>query len=396
MLAGKRRRQFLNLRGLLQLNVQRERMPVEDGRLQQHQRRYGQPSVHDALEVALNTALHGSKRTQRVLAVAIQKVERHLRIKYALGELLEGKQVHGLLMQLVHAALSVFRSRFECCRYGTRNVADLLGAKHEEGQHHRGGMGDGDWVRREIHFRSDAQLMFNPWGPQYHALLILKRIGEINDVAPGVARHLPRIAGEVFIGRKEREVHILQVLGQHPLNKRRLLAYSLQLPQRFVIVEQTEILRRKVAVAKDVLQLPALQRGGAHDGYAEHPTPVSAVGTNPGGVAWPILHQAWDTSSCGGEGRTAGRRKTNESRARTPERMYTSASANSTYWEENQISAITAPITMSQRKFCRWRKLMPFRLKNRQVLTIRKAMAKMNTPQPTESHQICSGLPWTR
>ncbi len=170
-------------------------------------------------------------------------------------------------------------------------------------------------------FGRNIQLVLNPRRPQQHAFLVFERIGEVDDVAAGFARHLPRIAGKGLIGSKEREVHVVQVLRQHALDEGRLLAYRLQLAERFVVVEQADILSRKVAVAEDVLQLAALQRGGAYDGYAEHSTPVAAFGTSSGGVVWFMFHQACNTSSRGGGGGTAGRRKTKESRARTPERM---------------------------------------------------------------------------
>src|SRR5271157_6034293 len=98
MLARKSGCQLFYLCGLLQFNIQRERVPMEDGGLQQHQRRYHRLIVHQAPEVALDKAFHRLERWQRMLTITVQKIEGHLRIEYPLGKLLEGKQVDSLLM----------------------------------------------------------------------------------------------------------------------------------------------------------------------------------------------------------------------------------------------------------------------------------------------------------
>ena len=48
-----------------------------------------------------------------LISVARHHVECHLSIENALGHLLERQQVHGLLVQLVHALLSMFRCGLE-------------------------------------------------------------------------------------------------------------------------------------------------------------------------------------------------------------------------------------------------------------------------------------------
>ena len=62
VLAGDGCNQLFILRGAVQLNVKREGMAVEDGRLQQHQRRHVQLALHDAAEMALNALFHGGQR----------------------------------------------------------------------------------------------------------------------------------------------------------------------------------------------------------------------------------------------------------------------------------------------------------------------------------------------
>ena len=67
------------------------------------------------------------------------------------------------------------------------------------------------------------------------------------------------------------------MLGKHALDEGRLFADRLQLAQRLFVVEQTNIVGRKVAVAQDFFQFAALQRGGADNGDAEQAAPMSAV-----------------------------------------------------------------------------------------------------------------------
>ncbi len=72
-----------------------------------------------------------------------------------------------------------------------------------------------------------------------------KRVGEIDDVAARLARHLPGVAGEVLIGGEEGEIHVLQMFGKNALNEGRLLAHRFQLAQRLFIVKQADVVRRE-------------------------------------------------------------------------------------------------------------------------------------------------------
>ena len=79
---------------------------------------------------------------------------------------------------------------------------------------------------------------------------------------------------------EEGEVHVVQVLRQDALNEGRLLAHRFELAERFVVIEQANILRRKVTVAEDVFQLAALEGAGAYDGYAKQVASMSSAGQN--------------------------------------------------------------------------------------------------------------------
>src|SRR5919201_6189061 len=63
--------------------------------------------------VGQNSAFNIFQIAHRMRSVARQDVERHLRIKDFLWQLLEGKQVDRLLMQLIHSTLSLFAGRLK-------------------------------------------------------------------------------------------------------------------------------------------------------------------------------------------------------------------------------------------------------------------------------------------
>ena len=89
----------------------------------------------------------------------------------------------------------------------------------------------------------NAQLALDPRRAQQHAFLAFQSIGQVDDVAAGLARQLPGIAGEGLVRGEEREVHVLQVLGQNALDKGGLIADGLELAQRLFVIQQANIVR---------------------------------------------------------------------------------------------------------------------------------------------------------
>ena len=83
-------------------------MSVKDGGLQQQQRRHQRILSGDALVVFKYAALDRCQRRSGLLSVARHHVECHLCVEYLLRQLLEGKQIHRLLVELVHSLLPVF------------------------------------------------------------------------------------------------------------------------------------------------------------------------------------------------------------------------------------------------------------------------------------------------
>jgi hypothetical protein len=76
-----------------------------------------------------------------MFTVAGNHVEGHLRIENILRQWLKREQVHGLLVQFVHALLSVFGGRFKYRGHRPFHRAGFLRPQHEQREHYRSGMG---------------------------------------------------------------------------------------------------------------------------------------------------------------------------------------------------------------------------------------------------------------
>ncbi len=241
VLAGNGSHHLGGLRGRVQFNVKRKRVSVEDGCLQQHQRRYAQLVLHNAAEMPHNAALHRCQRRYRLVAVAVQQIEGNLRIEDSLRQLLEGQQVHRLLVQLVHAAPAMLGSRLEQRGNGAHDVADFLRAQQQQGQYDGRRMGGDDRRFGEVDLVCRPQFVLHPGRAQQRVRTIFQSVRQVDDVAARPARHLPAVAREAFIGGEEGEVHVVQVFRKNALDERGLFADSLQLAERLFVVEQANV-----------------------------------------------------------------------------------------------------------------------------------------------------------
>ena len=111
---------FLNFsffRALLQLNVDGKGVAVKDRGLHQHQRRYGQTIRSDGSIMLDDAALNCFKACGRALSEARDHIEGDLLVKDSFRHRLERQQVHGLLVEFVHTALSQLGDRLEECAH---------------------------------------------------------------------------------------------------------------------------------------------------------------------------------------------------------------------------------------------------------------------------------------
>ena len=113
MFPGQRLGDAIDLDRLFHFDMQGQGVSVKDGRLHQQKRKQGRVLAGDPLIVLEHAVLYRIQRRHRLLAVARHHVEGHLGIEHFLRQLLEGKQVHGLLVELVHALLPMLRRRLE-------------------------------------------------------------------------------------------------------------------------------------------------------------------------------------------------------------------------------------------------------------------------------------------
>src|SRR5439155_5350633 len=143
------------------------------------------------------------------------------------------------------------------------------------------------------------------------------------------------------------------LLGTNALNERYLLAGSFQLAERLIIIKQFDIRRREVAIAQHLGNLFALERRGTHN---SNPVQIGSpcLWVRDGGF-YVRAHEVCDASRYAGGG-LPFRLKIHCNRQKTPETMYSSAIAKSTYREKNQISANNPPNRTIRRKGWRDRK----------------------------------------
>ena len=86
-----------------------------------------------------------------------------LRIKDLLGHLLEGEQIDGLLMELVHAPAALLGYRFKNSSDSPLHRPGITGTEQQQSQSDRRRMGGDDCVLIQLQRRMLAKLAFDPW-----------------------------------------------------------------------------------------------------------------------------------------------------------------------------------------------------------------------------------------
>src|SRR5258708_7891572 len=158
----------------------------------------------------------------------------------------------------------------------------------------------------QIELRRLAQLPSNPRSTDWSVRFILERVGDVDNSAAGLARNLPVGPGELFVGGEEGEIHALKLVAADWLNKRYFVFHGIQLPQRFVVIEQAYVVGGEIAVFQRFFQFFALERGSAHNRDTKQIGRFLAL----------VLHLGSGTSWYVGDG--GRRRKTHEIRIRIP------------------------------------------------------------------------------
>ena len=112
----------------------------------------------------------------------------------------------------------------------------------------------GHYGRSGLEYRGKrlAQLPLNPRRFDLRFRLVFQSIGEIDDRTARILRLFPVLAGTFLVRGKEREIDFFKLLRAHALDKRNFISDRFQLAQRFVVIEQLDVSRGKIAVAQDL------------------------------------------------------------------------------------------------------------------------------------------------
>ena len=99
--------------------------------------------------------------------------------------------------------------------------------------------------------------------------LLLQRAGKIDDRAAGIAGAFPILPRALRVGREESEIDVGKLLGADALDEVDFVARRFELADRFVVIEQANVDRGKIALIQHLGNFLAFQRSRAHDGHAE-------------------------------------------------------------------------------------------------------------------------------
>src|ERR1700722_9236713 len=311
--------------------------------------------------MAEHALFHRIQCRLRLLPIALQHVEGNLGIENIFGQRLKGEQVHSLLMQFVHTALSMLGCRLENGRDRAPDCARLLGTQQQQRQHNRRGMRRNARAGLQFRRRDLLALALDPQRTNGRSRFTLQSRRQVDDGAAGVPGAFPVLARAVAVGREESEVHVFELLGTDALDETDFVAHGFELAQGFVVIEQTNIHGREVALVQHFRDFLAFERGGAHNRGAIE------ISARYGRMGWVwglcgLAHEVCEASLSGGGGGSLRRPDRLCKRQKTPESGYSRATPKSTGREKNQIPANNAARNRIRRKGWRERKSMSLKL----------------------------------
>jgi hypothetical protein len=170
-----------------------------------------------------------------------------------------------LLVQFVHAALTLLGSGLEHRGHNIPEGSGLLRSQQQQRQSHRCRMRRDARSRLQFGRHNATEFALHPKRTHAGARLIFQSAGKVDDGAARIARTFPVLARAFRIGGKESEIDVFKLLGPHALNKADFVAHGFELAQRFVVIEQAHVHCRKVARVEHLGNFFALERGGADD-----------------------------------------------------------------------------------------------------------------------------------
>ena len=168
-----------------------------------------------------------------------KQVECRLRPENRIGHLLKAEQIHGLIVELIHAPASVLRGRLaDHCR-GELNRSNLLQARQQQRQDHSGRVSDHHRRRLQCNLVDTAQFALHPGRAKTIFGVVLQGVAEVDDLRAGIANRSPRSLQCRIRRRSGRQnPRHPDVSGSTPLDECRLVIDLFELAERIFFVKQ--------------------------------------------------------------------------------------------------------------------------------------------------------------
>jgi hypothetical protein len=163
----------------------------------------------------------------------------------------------------------LFGGGLENRRYRAADCASFARTQQEQRQGHRCGMRHHARSRLQLRLPPFSALPLNPYGPDFGPSFLVQSARKIDDRAPGVASPLPIVPRTLCVGGEKSEIDVSELFGSHTLDEVNLIACSLKLADRFVIVEQANVDGGEVALADHFGHFFPFQRRRAYDSGAK-------------------------------------------------------------------------------------------------------------------------------
>src|SRR5579872_5137403 len=266
-----------------------------------------------------HSSLQRRQRRRRALPIACDHVEGHLHVKNILGQLLERKQVHGLLVQLVHPFLPVFRRGLKYSCDGALDGDCLLHAQQQQRKHHSGRMRNYSGTRLQLRNQRFSQLPLDPRGTHHSVRFIFQSGSKIDNRTARSTSCLPIFTRRLWRRSEKCEVHFLELFAADILNECYLVTHRFQLPQRFLVVQQPHVERREIAIVEHIRNFLTLECACTHNREAVRIASAHSFEMRCRNRLEIRTHEVCDASLYDGGGDLRLRRKIHCRRQNTPE-----------------------------------------------------------------------------
>ena len=234
--------------------------------MQHLQRGLGRP-LGDLAVVLADPSRHRFQRQVRSLfaarPVARRQVEGHLDVEHTFRQLLEGEQIHGLLVQFVHSLLAVLRRRLKHGGDHAFDFGKLPAAQGEQSED-----GGGGWATTTGPGCNSGGMGWPVWrsiqrsiqGERIDAPASSSSANERSTiVSPRSRATFQLLRVERGSEAKKAKSTPLELFRADALNKAHLVAGRFQLAERLVVIEQPDIGSGKIPFVQDFGDLLALE-----------------------------------------------------------------------------------------------------------------------------------------